>query len=48
VELSEALLGVDPAFDGAMILLDDVVQVLDGAMPTSTAKYPILLNSRDG
>ena len=48
VKFPEALFGVDPAFDLAMILLDDVVQVLDGSMTTSAAKRPFLLNSRDG
>jgi hypothetical protein len=32
VEFSEALLGVDTAIDRTMVLLDDVVQILDGAM----------------
>ena len=48
VEFSETLLGVDPAFDEAMILLDDIVQVLDGSMPTTAAKRPFLLYSQDG
>src|SRR5438309_5708548 len=48
VEFSETLLGVDPAFDEAMILLDDIVQVLDGSMPTKAAKRPFLLYSQDG
>jgi type I restriction enzyme M protein len=48
MKFPEALLSVDPAFDGSVILLDDVVQVLDGSMMTSAAKYSLLLNSRDG
>src|SRR5450755_552066 len=47
-EIPETLLGVDPAFDRAMILLDDLVEVLDGSMTTSPAKRPFLLKSRDG
>jgi hypothetical protein len=34
VKFPEALLGVDPAFDRAMVLLEDVIQVLDGSMTT--------------
>jgi hypothetical protein len=48
VEFSEVLFGVDPAFDRAMILFDDVVQVLDGTVSTSAAQRSFLLNSRDG
>jgi hypothetical protein len=48
VKFPEALLGMDPAFDRTMVLLDDVIQVLDGAMPTPAAKQPFLFNSRDG
>jgi hypothetical protein len=44
VEFSEALLGVNPAFDRAMVLLDDVVQVLNGSMATLAAQHPSLLN----
>jgi hypothetical protein len=47
VKLPETLLGVDPAFDRAMVLLNDVVQVLDRAMPTSAAKRPFLLHCGD-
>jgi hypothetical protein len=35
-------------FDGAMILLDDVVQILIGSMPAAAAKRPFLLNGWDG
>jgi hypothetical protein len=38
VKFPEALLGIDPALDRAIVLLDDVVSVLDGPMPTSAAK----------
>jgi hypothetical protein len=48
LEFSEALLSVDSAFDCTMILFNDVIQVLDWAMPTSAAKRPFLFNSRDG
>jgi hypothetical protein len=48
VEFPEALLGVDPAFDCTMVLLDNVVQVLDGSMAASPAKHPFFYNSRDG
>ena len=44
MEFSKALLGVDSAFDRAVILLDDVVQVLNGSMPATAAKRPFLLN----
>jgi hypothetical protein len=35
VEFPEALLGIGPAFDRTMILFQDVIQVLDGAMETA-------------
>ena len=47
VKFPEALLGVDPAFDRAMVLFNDVVQVLDGSMATAAAQRSFLLNSRD-
>jgi hypothetical protein len=43
LEFSEALLGVDPTFNRAMVLLDDVVQVLNRSMATSAAKRSFLL-----
>jgi hypothetical protein len=46
VKFPEALLGVDAAFDRAMVLFNDVVQILHRAMPTSATKCPFLLNSR--
>jgi hypothetical protein len=48
MEFAETLLGVDAAFDRAMVLLENVVQVLDRSMPTSAAKRPFPLNSPDG
>ena len=48
LEFSETLLGVHPAFDRAVILLENVVQVLDGSVPATAAKYPFLLNVGDG
>lgn len=47
MEFPEALLGVDPAFDRTMILLEDVVQVLDRAMATAPTKNPFLLDGQD-
>jgi hypothetical protein len=47
VELSEPLLGIHPSFDGAVVLLDDVVQILHRPMPAATAENPFPLNSRD-
>jgi hypothetical protein len=38
VKFPEALLGVDPAFDRAMVLLEDVIQVLDGSMTTPASR----------
>jgi hypothetical protein len=37
VKFPEALLGIDPAFDRAMVLLKDVIQVLDGSMTTPSS-----------
>jgi hypothetical protein len=47
LELSESLFGVHSSFDGAMVLLDNVVQVLHGSVPTATAESSFLLSSRD-
>ena len=47
MEFPEALLGVDPAFDRTMILLEDVVQVLDRTMATAPPKNPFLLDGWD-
>jgi hypothetical protein len=38
LELSESLLGAHSSLDGAMVLLDRVVQVLHGSVPTATAE----------
>ena len=37
VKFPEALLGVDSAFDCAMILFEDVIQVLDRSMATAAS-----------
>ena len=47
LELSESLLGVHSSFDGAKVLLDNVVQVLHGSVPTATPENSFLLSSRD-
>src|SRR5215469_6252772 len=47
LELSESLLGIDSSFDGAVVLLDDVIQVLHGPVPATTAESPFLFKSRD-
>ena len=44
LELSESLIGVHSSLDGAMVLLDTVVQVLHGSVPTATAESSFLLN----
>src|SRR6476660_2112056 len=43
LEFSEPLLGVHPAFDRSVVLLQNVVQVLYGSMPATAAEYPFLL-----
>ena len=48
LQLSESLLGIHSSFDGAVVLLDDVIQVLHGPVPATTAESPFLFNSRDG
>jgi hypothetical protein len=45
MELSESLLGIQSSFDGAVVLLDDVVQVPHWSMPAAAAESPFLLNS---
>jgi hypothetical protein len=47
-EFSELLLGVHSAFVRAVILLEDIVQVLHGSVPTTAAKNSLLLNVGDG
>jgi hypothetical protein len=37
LEFSEPLLGVHPAFDRSVILLQDIVQLLHGSVPTTAA-----------
>ena len=50
LELSESLLGVHSSFDGAMVLLNNVVQVLHGSVPTATAEssFPLSCPDRGG
>jgi hypothetical protein len=38
LEFSEALLGVHAAFDRSVVLLQNIVQVLHGSVPTAAAK----------
>jgi hypothetical protein len=45
LEFSEALLGVDPTFNRAMVLLDDVVQILDGLMTAPAAERPFFMSA---
>ena len=45
---TETLAGVNPPLDGSVVLLQDIVQVLHGPMPTLTAKCPFLLHLWDG
>src|SRR6266849_4344953 len=47
LKLSKSLLGVHAPFDRSVILLDDVVQVLNGSAPAAAAERPFLLNSCD-
>ena len=47
LELSKSLLGIHSSFDGAVVLLDDVIQVLHRPVPATTAESPFLFNSRD-
>ena len=42
LEFSESLLGVYSPFDSAVVLLDDVVQVLHRPMSTASAERPVL------
>src|ERR1019366_564403 len=43
-ELAKALLGLHSPFDRSMILLQDVVQILDRSMPTTTAQSSFLFH----
>src|SRR5580658_11321286 len=47
LEFSEALFGVHSTFDGSMILLEDVIQVLHGSVSTAIAQGPFLLTVMD-
>src|SRR6195256_5416790 len=42
-EFSKPLLGVHPAFDRSVVLLENVVQVLYGSVAATAAKCPFLL-----
>ena len=48
LEFSEPLLGVHPPFDGSVVLLENVVQILYRSMPATAAKYSFLLYVGDG
>src|SRR2546429_4340805 len=43
LELPESLLRVHSSFDGAVVLYDDVVQVLDGPVPAARRRVPSFL-----
>jgi hypothetical protein len=47
-EFSEALFGFHAAFDRTALLLEDIVQVLHGSVPTTAAKNSFLLDGGDG
>ena len=47
LKLSKSLLGIHAPFDRSVILLDDVVQVLNGSAPAAAAERPFLRNSWD-
>ena len=47
LKLSKSLPGIHAPFERSMILLDDVVQVLNGSVPAAAAERPFLLNSWD-
>ena len=48
LEFAKPLLGLHSPFDRTMILLDDVVQILDGSVATPAAERPFLLYVCDG
>src|SRR6516162_540067 len=48
LEFAKPLLGLHSPFDRAMILLDDVVQILDGSVATPAAERPFFLYVCDG
>ena len=43
LKFAEPLLGLHAPFDRTMVLLDDVVQILDGSMAAPAAERPFLL-----
>ena len=48
LEFTKPLLGVHSPFDRAMVLLDDVVQILDGSVAAPAAERRFLLYVCDG
>src|SRR5713226_5868452 len=48
LEFSEPLLGVHSAFDRSLVLLQNVVQILDGSVAAPAAERPFLLYVCDG
>ena len=48
VEFTKPLLSVHSPFDRAMVLFDDVVQILDGSVAAPAAERPFLLYVCDG
>jgi len=44
LKLAKALLGLHSSFDGSMILLQDIVQILDRSMSTAAAEDSFLLH----
>ena len=48
LEFAEPLLGLHSPFDRAMVLLDDVVQILNGSVAVPAMERPFLLYICDG
>jgi hypothetical protein len=48
LELPKSQLGIDPTFDGSVVLLQNSVQVLHRSGPTTAAKHSFLLYIGDG
>jgi hypothetical protein len=48
LEFAKPLFGVHSPFDRAMVLLDDVVQILDGSVAAPATERPFLLYICDG
>src|SRR5215469_7821663 len=44
LEFAKVLLGLHSSFDGSMILLQDIVQILDRSMSTAAARNSFLLH----